>query len=289
MRRRRLLEALAAQLPVVDTPGAPVRVRKPPYKFLDYFTEADADIFCGRDVESQLAFRLALSGRVLTLFGPSGAGKTSLLLAGVLPRLKHEGHSVLYLRALDDPLPALRREIARRAGRADEPTDRTLRGLLAEMLQPTDRLVIVFDQFEELFLRVGSRSRAVFFEQVAEAVTDAERDVRFIFSLREDYLPHLDEAREVLPEVFANSYRLKTFDRANARLSITEPASRAGVEVEPASSRRWWGGGKGGSRPIGRSTGNRWYRRAARAANRDGSAVSSGAASRLADRCPAAA
>jgi hypothetical protein len=103
-----LLAALAAQLPAADTSGAPARVRKAPYKFLDYFTEAEADIFCGRDVESQLAFRLALSGRVLTLFGPSGAGKTSLLLAGVLPRLKHEGDSVLYLRALDDPLLALR-------------------------------------------------------------------------------------------------------------------------------------------------------------------------------------
>jgi len=94
--------------------------------------------------------------------------------------------------------------------------------------------VVVFDQFEELFLHVGSQARRALFQQVAGAVKDAQSDVRFVFSLREDYLARLDEARAFLPDVFTNSFRLKPLDRGNARRAITEPSERAGVEVEAA-------------------------------------------------------
>lgn len=229
------MEALAAQLPAVSavSRGA-IRVRRPPYKFLNYYEAADADIFCGRDTESQIVTRLALSHRLLTLFGPSGAGKTSLLLAGVLPRLAVEDYRHVYVRALDDPLPALRREVATRAGQADWQAGDDLRAFLAATLQPKDRLVIVLDQFEELFIRVGSGKRAAFFEQLAAALAAAEREVRVILSLREDYLAKLDEARAYLPDIFANSFRLAALDRANARVAITEPAARAGVAVQAA-------------------------------------------------------
>ena len=55
-----------------------------------------------------------------------------------------------------------------------------------------------------------------------------------VFSLREDYLAHLDEARAFLPDVLGNSFRLAALDRFNARMAVTEPAARAGVQVEPA-------------------------------------------------------
>ena len=56
--------------------------------------------------------------RALALFGPSGVGKTSLLLASVLPRLAAEGYQHVYVRALDDPLPALlAAEMTARMGR----------------------------------------------------------------------------------------------------------------------------------------------------------------------------
>jgi formylglycine-generating enzyme required for sulfatase activity len=99
---------------------------------------------------------------------------------------------------------------------------------------PVDRLVVVLDQFEELFLRVGSRQRATFFAEVAAALDRPEPDVRFVFSLREDYLARLDEARDVLPDVFVNPFRLTPLDRSNARVAVTEPAARAKVKVEPA-------------------------------------------------------
>jgi hypothetical protein len=349
------LEALANQVPAVapSTQG-PIRVDRPPYKFLDYYQLQDADIFCGRDTESQIVTRLTLSHCLLTLFGPSGAGKTSLLLAGVLPRLAPEGYQHVYVRALDDPLPAVRKAIAERAGRADWQIGDDLRAFLNAILTPvaaetkpvpsyqseasrvrlrrtlaerfgledlrnlcfdlgvdynalpgegtaakarelvaaferrqaltelvrcgqqvrpdiawddltapahpsspplaaTDKLVVVLDQFEELFLRVGSRQRTRFFQELATALDKPKRAVRFVLSLREDYLARLDEARPYLPDIFSNSFRLAPLERANARVAITEPAARAGVTVVPALVDALVGGeGKGGEgEPMG--------------------------------------
>ena len=229
------LEALAGQAAIPGVgPGRRIRVHRPPYKFLDYYRAEDADIFCGRDTESQVVKRLILSHRLLTLFGPSGAGKTSLLLAGVLPQLAAEEYRHVYVRALDDPLPAMRKAIAVRAGRDDWQAGDRLADFLATMLAPKDRLIVVLDQFEELFLRVGSQKRARFFQELAGALDGSQREVRVVFSLREDYLAHLDEARPFMPDVLSNSFRLAALDRFNARIAVTEPAARAGVEVEPA-------------------------------------------------------
>ncbi len=313
-----------------------IRVYRPPWKFLDYYTQKDTDIFCGRDAESQIVARLILSYRLFTLFGPSGAGKTSLLLAGVLPRLKAEGYQSVLVRVFDDPLLAIRKAVAEWVGRtADWNVGDNLRAFINAVLRtgtPTvepaspppqqenqpasdrarlrqvlvdrftmeelrtlcfelyvdydllagetkdgkareliiylesrnrldelvpvgrrtrpdiawddltcaetqqvvsDRLVVVLDQFEEFFLRLDPARHADFFRELADTLDKPERDVRFVLSLREDYLAHLAEARTFLPDVFANSIRLSVLDRDHARVAIAEPAARAGVTVEP--------------------------------------------------------
>ncbi len=135
------LTALADQLPVVRlSTRSGIKVQRPPYKFLDYYGPDDADIFCGRDTESQIVTRLILSHRLLTLFGPSGAGKTSLLLAGVLLRLADEDYRHVYVRALDDPLPAIRKAIAARAGQDEWQAPIDLSAFLQAMLAVEDSL-----------------------------------------------------------------------------------------------------------------------------------------------------
>jgi hypothetical protein len=229
------LQLLAEQLQTVRLAGpGTVRVRRSPYKFLNYYEPKDADIFCGRDTESQIVARLVVSHRLLILFGASGAGKTSLLLAGVLPRLVSEDYRYVYVRALDDPLSAVRKAVAARAGRTDWETGIDLHTFFDDMLAPSDKLVVVLDQLEELFLRASTGKRIGFYREIAAAVDNPEREIRFVFSLREDYLANLDEARSYIPDIFVNSFRLAVMDRSNARVAITEPAARAGIAVEPA-------------------------------------------------------
>jgi hypothetical protein len=179
---------------------------KPPYKFLDYYDTDDRDIFYGRQIESVRFFRLALSHRLTVLFGASGAGKTSLLKAGVLPLLHEQGYAAAYVRALDDPLAAIRAEVLRllrEQGRiAHDPGAPSLRDFFRAVLDPDERWVIVLDQFEEFFLRLGDPVRRRFwaelaaFREAASPVVGASladapvsgAEVRFILSLREDYL-----------------------------------------------------------------------------------------------------
>ena len=229
------LQALAAQLPTPMSSQEPkgIRVNRAPYKFLDYYNTNDADIFCGRETERLIVTRLALTPpRLLTLFGPSGSGKTSLLLAGVVPSLQAEGYQYVYVRPLDDPLVALRKAVAERAGWTDWHTGPDLHAFLTAVLGPQDRLIMILDQFEELFLHVGSQVRERFFAEVAAVIEAPPGEVRFLLSLREDYLAHLDEARPYLPNILGHSYRLKRLDRSRARVAITEPAGRAGTTVE---------------------------------------------------------
>src|ERR1051326_831333 len=62
-----------------------------PYKYLDYYSSSDAEIFYGRDRDIEHIVGLVLAHRSLVLFGASGVGKTSILEAGVAPALEKKG------------------------------------------------------------------------------------------------------------------------------------------------------------------------------------------------------
>lgn len=82
-----------------------------PYKFLYAFEIEDASIFFGRDTAVDTLYRTMLKDRLTILHAKSGAGKTSLLNAGLSPRLIGEGRLPVYARAYDDPVLAIKRAI----------------------------------------------------------------------------------------------------------------------------------------------------------------------------------
>ena len=65
----------------------PLPLPERPYKFLDYYEAKDAAIFYGRQQETRQLCALIHAHRLVLLYGASGVGKTSLLLAGAVPRL----------------------------------------------------------------------------------------------------------------------------------------------------------------------------------------------------------
>lgn len=79
-----------------------------PFKFLDFFKEADHDLFAGRDREVNEVLAGILRARTLILYGRSGLGKTSLLLAGVFPEIRKRGLTPVYMRPFERPLDDLR-------------------------------------------------------------------------------------------------------------------------------------------------------------------------------------
>ncbi len=186
----------------------------------------------GRDRELTKLFYLLSAERIVVLHSPSGAGKSSLLNAGLVPRLRAERFDVWPTIRLSGPsanggnrfvrsaVASLEEGLPERRRRPSAELDAVT---LAEYVQGRPRrpgappsVVLVFDQFEEVLTLdpLGVDARHEFFEQLGEALASPE--IWALFALREDYLGALDPFRDELPTRLANAFRvdLLTVDAA---------------------------------------------------------------------------
>ncbi|CAB3761429.1 hypothetical protein [Paraburkholderia humisilvae] len=197
-----------------------------PYKLLEYFVEADAPVFGGRDQEIfDITARLASRG-VLVLYGPSGIGKTSLIWAGVFPSARKLDWECVYLRTLTDPVADLSSALTEQLGLDARQGETPLQ--LADRLaarNSTRPLLIALDQFEEFFIRFQNDAalKEAFVETIGLIVSRNDIDCRILFSLREDYLAKLDEFSAKLPQLLENRYRINALTAFGARQAITLP------------------------------------------------------------------
>ncbi|MFJ4539372.1 trypsin-like peptidase domain-containing protein [Streptomyces tibetensis] len=175
-----------------------------PFRRLLAFEEADAAVFHGRRAESDAVARMVAGERWTAIVGPSGSGKSSLALAGVLPRLRPDNTSVIVLRpsAGSTPTAGLALELLALLEPDRSETDRlrhlpvfteTLVGTggmanaVSRLLvrQHSRRLLVVLDQFEELLARdaaaVDDLAGVLFDETLPDTV-------RVLTTLRADFL-----------------------------------------------------------------------------------------------------
>lgn len=219
-------------------------VHKTPYKFLSNFEEQDADIFFGREHDVVQATQKLLSSRIMVLCGKSGIGKTSLLLAGITPRLIRNNYLPVYARCAGDPLSSIKRNTIDRIhqlrnAKPQEAKDESgdllplpLADFLRRICAVTNGpLVIFLDQFEEFFISLGDATRRQFEKEVADCIESPYIEAIFLFSLREDFLAELDELKG-LRNIFENIYRLKALADKSARDSIIEPAKKFNITFE---------------------------------------------------------
>jgi len=183
-----------SQNPPTADPAAAMVDDRNPWLGLASFTEETRGYFYGREDEvAELARRV--QRKLLTvLFGQSGLGKTSILRAGLVPRLRSQGYCPVYVRidyGKDSPEPAeqIKQAISRSARRAGEWTQAgtAVEGeSLWEFLHHRDDVLrdesgatliplLIFDQFEEIFTLAQSddfgRARAArFIEELADLV-----------------------------------------------------------------------------------------------------------------------
>jgi Cdc6-like AAA superfamily ATPase len=207
-----------------------------PYKLLDYYEAKDAAIFFGRQQETQKLSSLIHGHRLVLLYGASGTGKTSLLLAGVVPQLEgaEPRYEAIYVRALEDPALVIRRAVRRRLSKSSLPEDGSLVEFLDAATQDLGRtLVIILDQFEEFFVRLSSQFRAAFVAELGALVDAHDVPVKVVLSLREDWLASMSEIEERIPGVFGIRMRLLPLTRYQARQAITAPVKPLGMSYEP--------------------------------------------------------
>ena len=208
------------------------------------FQEADRDRFYGRQADTHALFEMIAHGefRFGVLFGESGSGKTSLLKAGLLPRLREAGLVTIYCRSYKDPVAALLEECRRTSGieasREENPSD-YIKRFCEEMCAG---VVIVCDQFEEFFVNFKTkRQREPFISFIAECHSRAALPVKFLFAMRSDFLYLVSsefEGRVVEPLMSSRLYHLRSFDQEQAEEIIEKSARRARLPFEPGLSRQ---------------------------------------------------
>lgn len=202
-----------------------------PYKGLQPYTEADRAYFFGRERDSEIIAANLYAAPLTILYGASGVGKTSVLLAGVLPTLRQTPRlAIVIFRAWQDEnfLTALKQ-------RARDATQALLGEPLAlDSNLPLDdfvdacahalrgRLFFVLDQFEEYFL-YHPPSDVGFDAEFARAVNRREVAANFLLALREDSLSRLDRFRGRIPNLLSNLLRLEHLDYASAVRAIRDP------------------------------------------------------------------
>jgi hypothetical protein len=182
-----------------------------PYKFLYPFALEDADIFFGRDTAIKDLSQIVLRDRLTILHAPSGAGKSSLLNAGLAPRLIRQGRLPVFARVYQAPNLAVKRTIAPPSLGpwphllADLTLPEFLASVCHRLSRQTQELVIIVDQFEEFFIfHPLPDNRAPFINTLATCLDDKTLPVRFIIALRKDYYSDLAECQSRIPTILYN-------------------------------------------------------------------------------------
>jgi DNA-binding SARP family transcriptional activator/WD40 repeat protein len=203
-----------------------------PYKGLRPFDEADAAVFFGRAAVVDEMANLLGNHPMVTVVGASGSGKSSVVRAGLVPRLRAAGSTVVVVLPGDDPAAALVRgltEVAR-SPLPDADPGAALRAVADE----TGDLVIVIDQFEECWTGTAASSAHSFIDAIAGVINKSEVRVRFVATIRADLLDRPLQHQRIGPIVSAASSVLGPMSPGELDDAIVLPAGAAGVHFDDA-------------------------------------------------------
>jgi WD40 repeat protein/transcriptional regulator with XRE-family HTH domain len=249
----RLLD-LAANIRREDAPALGLC----PYKGLNYFDEADADLFVGREaLTAKLVERLlsltsthqSADERFLAIVGASGSGKSSLVRAGMVPALRWNKAStdwlVQILTPTAHPLESLALSLTSEAGSpattaalmddfARDPRSLQIFVQRKVGLENGSRLLLVVDQFEELFALCHSEAeRTCFIHNLLSAATEVDGRVILIITLRADFYAHCANYPQLREALARRQEYIGAMNLDELRRAIEEPAQRGRWEFEP--------------------------------------------------------
>lgn len=204
-----------------------------PYVGLQPYTEMESEFFFGREREQRVISSNLFAASITILYGASGVGKSSVLMAGVVPMLRSKPRTaVVVFRDWQRPdfLTALKSECRKQAEQAkkrpiEAPTDIPLDELLLRLGQEFGgTILLLLDQFEEYFLyHPESETNNSFDSEFARAVNRDDVDANVLVALREDGLSKIDRFRARIPNLMGNLLRLKHLDAAAAEDAIRKP------------------------------------------------------------------
>ena len=207
-----------------------------PFRGLLEYRLSDAAAFFGRDRAMADLLRALERNALTVLHAESGAGKTSLLQAGIAPRLLVAGHLPLVIRPYDvDPALKIKRELVADLSQTPGLQKAPLRDFLrqvCDILGERAALVIMLDQFEEFFTRLDDPEREPFVRELADCLDDASLNVRWVLALRSEYFGNLANFRPRIRNPFENDCRLNRLTREEAHEAVEKPLAQRGQRFE---------------------------------------------------------
>ena len=223
-----------------------------PYLGLDAFREGNENHFYGRQLLIQTMLEQLQTNTLLVALGPSGSGKSSVILAGLLPALKMGGTGESskwhYLKPMvpgsnplanlaeilkpeDMPMTWIEQQVVK--FQADS---RHLLNLIRERLieyPQNSSSVLVIDQFEELFtLCTQDDVRQSFASNLIEFILEEEEPHSLILTMRSDFEPQIS-ALDAFYNLFQNSViNVPPLQLSELRDAIEKPAEMVGLKFE---------------------------------------------------------
>ena len=214
-------------------------IKGSPYLGLRKFEVDDKDKFFGRDRWIIELTNYLAKENVLLLLGASGSGKSSLIQAGLIPKLKDQWGSQLFNFTFVpdvDPFESFYGCLLTKYKQSEAKLARTVKEdtllQVVQALKNDAQWLIFIDQFEEVFTRTPKTERDIFIKSLIKLIKNSDNSVKVIMTMRADFLDKLSPYPD-LGKVHDSSSRMLTdMEDSDLRLAIAEPAARNGVIFE---------------------------------------------------------
>jgi WD40 repeat protein len=228
-----------------------------PYQGLAAFGEEDADFFFGRENFVDKLVEATNQQPLVGVIGPSGSGKSSVVFAGLIPKLRKQGNWLIEIfKPGKDPfLPlafGLVRQLEPEAGETHKMREAmglasdfqqgriTVQQVISQILErnPGKRLLLVADQFEELYtLCQVKEERERFADELLAIIT--QENITLIFTLRADFYGYVLSYRPFRDALETHTPKLlSSMKREELQQAIELPAQKLDVQLEDQLTER---------------------------------------------------
>ncbi|MGB6298300.1 MAG: hypothetical protein WBF90_19230 [Rivularia sp. (in: cyanobacteria)] len=227
-----------------------------PYRGLFHFGPDDAEFFFGRDVFIEELFTATQSRKFIPVLGASGSGKSSVVLAGLVPKLQQEGRWLFtHFRPGSDPFHALALALVPLYTKNLDGTEKIIQARkLAQSLSngaiplsdvfahiqqnnPTYRVLLIADQFEEIYtLCAEEKVRRSFLDSLLASFSSSSAQSQYnhvlITTMRADFLGNALSYPQFGDLLQNGDVKIRSMNREELTQVIAKPAERLGVGFE---------------------------------------------------------